>query len=112
MAPIYRYSESTVKPVSIEVGKRTVFLRKDFVEEVRTDMDGNEVTFWTYQEAKMSHEEFERYSNFIVKQNAINGVNDSQNINNLVDGQANSDNNQLIIMEAFADLYDMIAMLI
>lgn len=109
MEPIYRYSESTVKPVSIEVGKCTVFMRKDFVEEVRTDAAGNEVTFWTYQEAKMSHAEFDEYSSFIAKKNAINGVDDSKHISELVNGQANSDNNQLIIMEAFADLYDLIA---
>lgn len=109
---VYKYSESTVKPVSVEKGKRTVFLRKDFVEEERSDKSGNTFTIWTYQEAKMSHKEFTEYSDFIAAQNAINGVNDSSNISQLMDGQENGDNNQLIIMEAIADLYDLIATMI
>ena len=104
MELIYRPSESTVRPVEIEKTKRTVFLRKDIVEE---DRDG--MTFYTYQEAKLSHEDFDKYASFIAATNAIKGVNDSTNIENLVDGQAIGDNNQLIIMEALADLYDVIA---
>ena len=104
MELVYRPSESTVRPVEVEKSKHTVFLRKDIVEE---DRDG--MTFYTYQEAKLSHADFAEYSSFIVAKNAINGVNDSANINNLLDGQAIGDNNQLIIMEALADLYDVIA---
>lgn len=111
MEPTYRYSESAVKPVEIEVNKNTVFLRKDIIEDKRTDIDGNEVIFYTYEEAKMSHEEFNEYSNLVAARNAINGTNDSENISNLLVGQENGDTNQLIIMEAIADLYDMIASL-
>ena len=109
MEPIYRYSESTVRPNDIEICKKTVYLRKDIVEEQRTYADGNTVTFYTYQEAKMSHEQFNEYSSLMAARNAINGVNDSTNISNLLSGQENGDNNQLIIMEAIADLYDVIA---
>ena len=111
MEPIYRYSESTVRPIDIEVGKHTVFLRKDITEVERTDEFGNVSIFFTYQEAKMSHEEFNEYSSFVAAKNAINGVNDSNNINQLVVGQEIGDNNQLIIMEAIADLYDVIAIM-
>lgn len=111
MEPIYRYSESSVKPAELEKGKRTVFMRKDIVEEDRTDAYGNPYTCWVYQEAKMSHDEFAKYSDFISAKNAIKGVNDSENISQLMAGQENGDNNQLIIMEAIADLYDVIAML-
>ena len=111
MEPIYKYSESAVKPVEIEVGKHTVFLRKDIVEEKRTDADGNDIVFYVYREATMSHEEFNEYSNLVAARNAINGMNDSKNISNLLVGQENGDTNQLIIMEAIADLYDMIASL-
>lgn len=104
MELIYRPSESTVRPVEVEKSKHTVFLRKDIVEEER---DGS--VYYTYQEAKLSHAEFNEYSSFIAAKNAINGVNDSTNICNLLDGQAIGDNNQLIIMEALADLYDVIA---
>lgn len=107
MELIYRPSESTVRPVEIEKAKRTVFIRKDIVEEEREG-----VTFYTYQEAKLSHEDFDKYASFIAAANAIKGVNDSTNIENLVDGQAIGDNNQLIIMEALADLYDVIALMI
>lgn len=104
MELVYRPSESTVRPVEIEKSKHTVFLRKDIIEEER---DGS--VYYTYQEAKLSHEDFDKYASFIAAKNAINGVNDSNNINNLLDGQAIGDNNQLIIMEALADLYDVIA---
>ena len=110
MEPIYRYSESTIKPVEVEIGKHTVFLRKDFVETERA-YDDTTITIWSYQEAKMTHEEFAEYSNFIAAKNAINGVNDSENISTILTGQENGDSNQLIIMEAIADLYDAIASL-
>ena len=92
MELIYRPSESTVRPVEIEKTKHTVFLRRNIVEEERTDADGNVSTMWVYDEAKLSHEEFDKYASFM-----------------LVAGQANGDNNQMIIMEALADLYDAIA---
>lgn len=111
MEPIYRYSESTVRPIDVEVGKHTVFLRKDITEVERTDENGNVSVYYTYQEAKMSYEEFNEYSSFVAAKNAINGVNDSDNINQLMVGQENGDTNQLIIMEAIADLYDAIAMM-
>lgn len=111
MEPIYVHSESTVKPSTLEIGKRTVFLRKNIVEEERTNELGNTTIFYIYEEAKMSHEDFNKYSNYIAAKNAINGVNDSKNISTLVAGQENRDNNQMIIMEAIADLYDAVASL-
>lgn len=111
MEPIYRYSEGTTKPLTVEVGKRTVFLRKNIVEEKRTDELGNVSVFYTCQEARLKPEEFNEYSSFIAAKNAINGVNDSENIEHLVNSQENGDNNQLIIMDAIADLYDVIAMM-
>ena len=92
MELIYRPSESTVRPVEIEKAKHTVFLRRNIVEEERKDADGNVYAMWVYEEAKLSHEEFGKYASFM-----------------LVAGQANGDNNQMIIMEALADLYDAIA---
>lgn len=107
----YTYSESTVKPADIELCKSTVYLRKDVAEEERTDTDGNTTVFYTYQEAKMSHEEFNEYSTQKAAINAVKGTNDSENISSLLAGQENGDTNQLIIMEAIADLYDAIASL-
>ena len=110
MELIYRYSESTVKPVEIEICESTVFLRKDIESEDRYDeASDTSTTFWIYQEAKMTPSEFAEYSNLIMATNAIKGTEDSENIKDLKVGQENGDNNQLIIMEAIADLYDAIA---
>lgn len=87
----YRYSESTVKPEAVEIGKTTVFLRTDIEKETRTVSDGNTTDFWTYKEAKMTPEEFVVYANLLSSRDIITGV---------------SNSNQLIIMEAIADLYD------
>lgn len=104
----YRPSESTVRPVEIEKSKHTVFLRRNIVEEERTYNDEPQ-TMWVYEEAKLSHEEFDKYASFIAFKNAINGTNDSTNIINIMNNQAIGADDQLIIMEALADLYDAIA---
>ena len=88
----YSYTESTVKPEPIEVGTNTVYLRKEISEISRSDEQGNNVSYWTYQEAKLSISEFNENANAI-----------------LVSGQKSGDDNQLIIMGALADLYDVIA---
>ena len=88
----YVYSESTVKPLSIEFCKKSVYLRKDITPETRTDDSGNEYTIWTYQEAWMTPEEFNEYSKELQITKALD-----------------NDDNQMIIMEALADLYDIIA---
>lgn len=93
MELIYYKSHSMVKPAELEKAKHTVFIRKNFVEEE---------TGWSYDEAKLSHEDFDKYCK-------LKSLEDSSNISSLVGGQENGDNNQLIIMEAIADLYDMIA---
>jgi hypothetical protein len=109
MELIYRPSESTVRPVEIEKSKHTVFLRRNIVEEERTYAPGETQTMWVYEEAKLSHEEFDKYASFIALKNAINGTNDSTNIINIMNNQAIGANDQLIIMEALADLYEAIA---
>lgn len=90
----YRYSESTIKPETIEIGKTIVFLRTDITQESRTDESGNTIAIWTYQEAKMTPNEFMVYANLLNSKNIVNDVNL---------------NNQLTIMEAIADLYDTIS---
>lgn len=105
----YRYSESTVRPEEVMYGESTVFLRRNIAPETHMDTEGNEYTIWTYEEAKLSHVDFKEYSDRISAQNAINGVSNASNISKVLDGQANGDNNQLIIMEAIAELYELIA---
>ena len=91
MKPDYKYSESRVKPTEIEIGKYSVALRRNITEEERTNENGDKLTFWTYEEARMSFEEFSEYSNYMI-----------------IADQKNSKNNQLILMEAIVDLYEMV----
>lgn len=108
----YRYSESTVQPPALEVTEGTVYIRKDFAEITRTSEQGGEpVLFYTYQEAALTPQEFNSYSALLMTNHAIKGKDDSDNIVQIMAGQLVGDDNQLIIMEAIADLYDAIAMM-
>lgn len=110
MQLIYKHVESGACPKTIEIGLTTVYLRKDIVKETLTDPTTNEsYVKYTYQEAKLSHDEFNDYSNELLKINTVKGVNDSENIDRLVVNGVDSTENQLILMEAIADLYDVIA---
>ena len=100
MKIIYENSESTIKPLTVEVCKTTVYLRKNIKSK-----DG----LWSYEEARLTHEEFNEYSKVLAASNAISSEEVPENISQLISGQENGDNNQLIIMEAIADLYDVIA---
>lgn len=88
----YIYAESTIKPVPIETVENTVYLRMNITESKRTTEQGNVTTYWTYQEANLTLKEFNDYANLM-----------------LISAQKSGDDNQLIIMDAIADLYDVIA---
>lgn len=105
----YIKSESTAKPDVVSIEKTTVYIRRNIVEETRTYEDGRTDTFYVYEEAKLSHEEFSKYSNELVAINAVRGKDDSDNIVRLIVNGSDNTNNQLILMEAIADLYDAIA---
>ena len=107
----YRYSESTVKPSAFEMTEGSVYFRKDITSVTRTSEQGAETVFWTYQEAELTPQEFNNYATFLMAENAIKGKDDSANIVQLMLGQEIGDGNQLIIMEAIADLYDAITSL-
>lgn len=111
MEPKYKYSESTVKPEVIEMNGDTVYLRTDISKIARENEEGFTTTYWSYQEARLSQKEFNVYSSMIVSKNALNSTNVPDHISQLIVGQENGDNNQLILMEAIADLYDVIAIL-
>ena len=101
MKLVYRYSESAVEPAEIEICKNVVYVRKDITSEERTGSLGAG-TFWTYQEATLTLDEFNEYSKIVTAKTA-------NDISQLMLNQESGDNNQLIIMEAIADLYDAIA---
>ena len=107
----YRYSESTVKPAVLEMTGGSVYFRKDITSIARTSELGDETVFWTYQEAELTPQEFNNYATLLMTDHIIKGKDDSANIIQLMLGQEIGDDNQLIIMEAIADLYDVIASL-
>lgn len=106
----YKYAESTVKPAALELTEGTVYLRKDIASITRSSEQSGDTVYWTYQEAALTPQEFNDYTSFLMAENAIKGTNDSDNIIQIMAGQEIGDGNQLAIMEAIADLYEMIAM--
>lgn len=107
----YRYSESTVKPAALEIAEGSVYFRKEITSVTRTSEQGDETVFWTYQEAELTPQEFNNYASLLMAEYTIKGKDDSVNIVQLMAGQEAGDGNQLIIMEAIADLYDAVASL-
>ena len=106
----YMYAESSVQPQPIEVTNTTVYLRKDFSTREYKEPDRDDIViFHTYQEAKLTHSEFAEYSSQIASLNAVKGINDSENISKIVQNGVDNEDNQLILMEAMADLYDLLA---
>ena len=105
----YVYSESTKKPDEIAIGKTTVYFRKDITTEERTMGDDTQ-TYYVYKEAKMPIADFRAMANDQALVNALKGVNDSEKTANIETKVIDNEDNQLIIMEAIADLYDAIAM--
>lgn len=112
MELIYKESESSVKPKEIERTNTTVYLRKD-IEERQKIVERNDeqyiVQYYVYQEAALSYEEFDEYASESMSMNAVKGINDSENISKIVQNGVDNEDNQLILMEAMADLYDLLA---
>lgn len=105
----YKYAESTVKPVTLEVSEDMVYLRKDITSITRTPEQGEATVYWTYQEAALAPQEFNEYTGLLTAENAIKGTNDSDNIVRIMAGQEMGDTNLITIMEAIADLYEIVA---
>ena len=60
----YVKSQSSVKPDLVDTtsSKTTVYVRQNIVENQRTDeMSGETSTFYEYQEAKLTKEEYQEY---------------------------------------------------
>ena len=59
----YIKSQSSVKPDLVDTtsSKTSVYLRKDIAENTITDMDGNEVIMYEYDEAVLTKAEYEEY---------------------------------------------------
>ena len=60
----YVKSQSSVKPDLLDTtsSKTTVYIRRNIVENIKTDeMSGETSTFYEYQEAKLTKEEYQEY---------------------------------------------------
>jgi hypothetical protein len=112
MEPNYKYSESTEKPLTIELSGDSVYLRRNIQSIMRTDDQNNSVVYWTYEEAYMSNEEFNLYANALAAKSAIEGADNTSNIVEILAQQTAGGDNQMAIMEAIADLYDAISELL
>ena len=103
----YKPAESGVRPEPVEVGVTTVYLRKDITEKVRPVMMGQpETKYYSYQEAQLTHAEYKAYTEALSAEQAVKGVNNAENIKQIMDGQTMGADNQFIVMGAIADMYD------
>lgn len=60
----YKKSESTVKPELVDStsSKKFVYLRQNIIEKERIDDEtGGSITYYEYEEAKLSKEEYDQY---------------------------------------------------
>ena len=60
----YVKSQSSIKPELVDTtsSKSTVYLRKNIIENIKTDeMSGEETVFYEYEEAKLTKEEYQEY---------------------------------------------------
>lgn len=101
----YRHSESTVKPLVVEAVQNSVYIRKNLTSEKRKMDTGTAITYWTYDEACLSQSEFNSY---VAELTVINAFNSENSISKIIENMGTSDDNQIILMEALADLYDAV----
>lgn len=59
----YVKSESTIKPELIDTtsSKTTVYIRKNIIEKERDSEAGDSTTYYEYDEAKLTKEEYQEY---------------------------------------------------
>ncbi len=105
----YKYAESTVKPETVHIDGDTVYLRTDIAEVIRNDEQGNNTSYWTYQEANLNKQEFSVYANLVMSKNAIKGAYDSEKIAALMSSQEGGQELLLILLTAVVDLYSAMA---
>lgn len=91
MQLIYVKSQSSVKPELVDTtsSKSTVYLRKNIVEVEKTnENDDTSTTFYEYDEAKLSKEEYQEYLKEINGSDTLQTIEDlkaeNQNLNEQV----------------------------
>lgn len=61
---VWYKSESTIQPIEADElsSKTTVYLRRNIIEKQReSDLDGEMQTYFEYEEAKLTKEEYKKY---------------------------------------------------
>ena len=88
---IYVKSQSSVKPDLVDTtsSKSTVYLRKNIVEVEKTnESDNTSTTFYEYDEAKLTKEEYQEYLKELETTNTLQIIEDlkteNQNLNEQV----------------------------
>ena len=92
-----------------ELSPHCIYLRKN-IHEVTEVKDQNTVTFWEYDEAALTHDEYEEYCRLInnpVLQKLLES--NLALINNNTEISAAAEQNNLIIMSAIAELYELMS---
>ena len=87
----YTKSQSSIKPELIDTtsSKTTVYIRKNIVENKKTDeMSGEETVFYEYDEAKLTKEEYQEYLKELNSSDTLQTIEDlkaeNQNLNEQV----------------------------
>lgn len=89
-------SESTVKPaeVCLDWSPRNVYLHRNIRQEEREDIDGQTVTMWVYEEAKLSRADYAIYAA-------------EQNTNDIIAAEQEITEQDLSMMEAEQEITDL-----
>lgn len=98
----YHTVESTVKPETVESIGDIVYIRKDLSQI--THEYGDDVKYWSYKEAIMRRDEFDLYSKLF----SIDNAKMPEHISEIIDTQKLDNDNQLTLMNAIADLYELL----
>lgn len=99
---------SKPKAVDLTMSPSSVYLRKNITKEVEK-VDDDLVTYYAYDEAVLTHEEYEEYCS-LLNDPGIQKLEEDNLIlmNANAEGYETSEQNNLIIMEAIADLYELL----
>ena len=64
MALVYKQVESFVKPIEVDntSSPSGVYIRQNITSAIRTDLEGNQNTVWSYDEAFLTTEEYKNYT--------------------------------------------------
>lgn len=115
---LYSHHEGSqaVKPLALDTAssKTAVYLRKNIEQITRTDpMTGESMTLWSYDEAKLTPAEYEQYKSEAAAELIAKVGEDNLSLMDALatvyEQQITTEENQLTIMSAMADLYDAIS---